>query len=178
MKKNMKIIDIAIGLFVILATSCDKKTTITPDALSKEWYVSQMLESNDRNASIYAYNEYCFYYPNDIDIIPFSLYMANQYNYGLACFKIFYEINSVFERELITIDSATQEFILYYLKKGVDLNDTDCMFQMSTLYTSGTFVEKDTVMAKKYLLRICRSDKVYNILWSEMKKQYYKEEIP
>lgn len=105
-----------------------------------------------------------------------AVYMAEHQQYGTAYYDIYSSIYSVFEENSIPIDSMTQQYLLYYLKKGVEVKDHSCVRTMSELYLTGEFVEKDTVKAKKYLMLIYSQDDVENLYWPHLKKNVKREQ--
>ncbi len=155
MKSNMIISKKIIGFLVLMALtiSCDNgMITITPEANPKEWYISSIFDSSYAETSIHEYNQFIFYYDEDIDVIPLSIYMIDQKHYGRACEYMYTTISNRFKRYSITPDSVTKEYLIYYLKKGVEMNDTDCAASLAYLYMEGEWVERDSVIAKNYMM--------------------------
>ena len=160
-------------LSMVLLTSCkntsDEKNegiVITPEAPSKEELIADVLSLGD----IDSYNSLLFYYPDDINVLPLSVYMAEYQKYGHAYFNLFYTFYSAFNETRVSLDSATQGLMLYYLEKGVELKDTDCVWMMSKLYTDGTIVVRDTSKAKDLLLLVYPSDVVETYYWPYIKR--------
>ncbi len=154
---------------VILSASCNNRTnnkTLPLDNHLKENLISDVFTEG----SIDAYNSFLFNYPDDIRIVSLSVTMAEQHGYGKACSDFFYTMYSSFNHDPINIDSATQKYLLSYLYKGVDLNDTDCVWIICKLFLTGTFVEKDTSVAKQYLTKIYPSTEVETLYWPYIKK--------
>jgi len=172
----MKISNKKIGflIFTILIISCNKETSITPEALPKECYISDILASDDIDASIWAYNRFSFYYDNDIDFIPLTIYMIEQKHYGHACSYMYETILNRLEEYSITPDSITQEYLLYYLKKGIEMNDTACADYMAYLYMKGEWVDQDTIMAKNYIMSFYPPEDAKR-MWKLLKKIVTKE---
>ena len=161
----------AMGFFmcVVLSMSCnnneDSETTPSNDLSKKELIKSIATEGNTD-----SYNSFLFNYPSDISIIPLSVNMVEQYGYGKACSSLFYTMYSAFKSTSIEIDSIMQKTMLYYLNKGVELKDTDCVWIFCRLYLTGTFVERDTSVAKRYLTQIYSSGEIDTLYWPYLKK--------
>lgn len=164
-------IDKALRIILIstLMTSCNnnesKETIITPDAPPKEDLISVVLAKND----IDAYNMLLFYYPDDLSILPIAVHMAKNSKYGKAYYDLFQTIYSIFNESSVPIDSATQKYMMYYLEKGIELKDSDCVWAMSKLYMIGTFVEEDTIKAKKNLMKVFSSNDIDSLYWQLLK---------
>jgi hypothetical protein len=60
--------------------------------------------------------------------------------------------------------------MLYYLQKGVEQKDTDCIWIMSKVYWNGWGIRKDTVKAKELLMQIVPSDDFEKMYWPYLKK--------
>ena len=173
---NMKISNKKIGflIFTILLISCHRGIPITPEANPKEWYIEGIFASNDTSWSIHEYNQFCFYYDNDIDFIPLTIYMIEQKHYGHACSYMYETILNRLEEYSITPDSITQEYLLYYLKKGIEMNDTACADYMAYLYMKGEWVDQDTIMAKNYIMSFYPPEDAKR-MWKLLKKIVTKE---
>lgn len=159
------------SLFIcaVLFVSCKNKAdnVSTPlNNLSKK----ELIKSVNTEGSIDSYNSFLFNYPDDISIIPLSVNMIEQYGYGKACSNLFYTMYSAFSRTSIEMDSIIGKSMLYYLNKGVELKDTDCVWIICRLYLTGTFVERDTSAAKRYLRQIYSSDEIDTLYWPYLKK--------
>lgn len=170
MQKNKRIINmlLCIVLCIIFIVSCNDKhegTIITPDAPPKEDLISNILT----NCDTIAYNALLFYYPDDFTILPMAIHMAEHQEYGKAYSDLFYTFYSVFNDNSVPIDSITQNHMLFYLEKGIELKDTDCVWIMSKLYMTGTFVEKDTILAKKYLMIVFSQNDIESLYWPLLK---------
>lgn len=158
-------------LILILMASCNsseyKGSIITPDAPPKEELISIVLTSND----IDAYNSLLFYYPDDLAILPMAVYMAEKQGYGKAYSDLFHTLYSVFNDNSVSIDSITQKHMMYYLRRGIELKDTDCVWIMSGLYMTGTFVERDTIKAKENLMKIFSLKDINRFYWPLLKNE-------
>lgn len=172
MKRNMLIIEKkAIGFFicVVLLVSCRNKVDddLTPsNNLSK----AELIKNVNTEGNIDSYNSFLFNYPDDIGIIPLSVNMVEKYSYGKACSSLFYTMYSAFSCTSVEMDSIMGESMLYYLNKGVELKDTDCVWIICKLYLTGTLVERDTSAAKRYLSQIYSSDEIDTLYWPYLKK--------
>lgn len=161
---------IAIIVCVLFSVSCNNKTTNNKAMSSDSHLKESLIRDVFTEGSFTAYNSFLFNYPDDICIIPLAVTMAEQHDYGKACSDLFYTMYSSFNNDSKYIDSATQKYLLSYLYKGVELNDTDCVWIMCKLFLTGTFVEKDTVVAKQYLNKIYPSTEVEALYWPYIKK--------
>ena len=176
-KENMQMINKILCAVLLLALfiSCTDTPTknnvsdgivITPDVPPKEELIDDILTYGN----IDSYNSLVFYYPNDIDVLPMAVYMAEHYGYGKAYSDLFCTCYSTFKENSISIDSATQKYMLYYLQKGVEQKDTDCIWIMSKVYWNGWGIRKDTVKAKELLMQIVPSDDFEKMYWPYLKK--------
>ena len=172
MKKNILLIEkITMSFFVciVLSVSCtnkaDNETTSLYNISKKE-----LIKSINTEGSIDSYNSFLFNYPDDISIIPLSVNMVEQYGYGKACSSLFYTMYSAFSSTSIEMDSIMKKNMLYYLNKGIELKDTDCVWIICRLYLTGTFVERDTTAAKRYLTQIYSSGEIDTLYWPYLKK--------
>ena len=163
---------------VVFLLSCENTSTkIIPEIKEDQqrgWLISDIIKEGD----VESYNSFIFNYYNDIQCIPLSIYMIEQYNYGPACYQLYSYFSNFFEENSLSMDSVTKEYMLYYLRKGVELEDTNCIWVMSRLYLSGKYVEKDTVLAKKNLMRIFIKDDVDSFIWPYLNKHILLEPCP
>lgn len=162
-------------LCMVLMISCNNNEQCgTSEARPKEWYISDILTSKDIDVSIRAYDEFCFYYPNDIDFIPLTIHMINQKHYSRACNYMYGKITNICEKYSISLDSMSQEYVLYYLKKGIEMKDIDCATNMAFLYMKGELVDKDTVMAKNYIMNFYPPEEAKRT-WEHIKRKTIKK---
>lgn len=170
----IKKITISIIGCVILLVSCNNNV----DNLEKNRTTplkSELINDIVLNGNINSYNSLLFYYPDEIDVVSTAVCMVEQYGYRRACSDIFYAFYSAFNDNAIAIDSTTQKYLLYYINKGIELMDTDCVWIMCRMYLTGTFVEKDTSIAKNYLMRIYQTNDVESWYWPYIKKHPFFE---
>ena len=163
----MKAINIIVDVFLcmLFLVSCEKNKKYVPP---REMLIKTVIESDDIEECVDAYNSFLFHY-DDEAALPLSVHMIEKYGYGEACMNMFEMILDYFKNPSVSVDSATQEYMLYYLKKGIALKDTTCAWVMCKLCMSGTFVEKDTIMAKKLLLDFFPAEKVESVMWPYLK---------
>ena len=168
----MKISNKKIGflIFTLLIVSCHRGIPITPEAEPKEWYIEGIFDSRYAETSIHAYNQFDFYYGEDIDFIPLSIYMIDQKHYGKACEYMYSTISNRFKQYSISPDSVTKEYLIYYLKKGIELKDTDCAVDLAFLYMEGEWVNQDTNMAKNYIMSFYPPEKA-KFMWKWLKRR-------
>ena len=59
----------------------------------------------------------------------------------------------LYEQYNLDMDSVTSAFIMSYLEKGAQLNDSSCFFELSRIYEEGVLVPQDSVKAAEYKKR-------------------------
>lgn len=118
----------------------DKRSFISPIYRSYKTLKKLILEKGDK----IAYKELC-YAISDERLLPYSMIMANKYNYPIANFDIYYRTIRMYQDNNIEIDSTTLAFALSYLYKGVELNDPNSIMELGILYKEGKFLPKDTL---------------------------------
>ena len=100
-----------------------------------------------------AYDELSLAELPEGELLIYSLYMANKYNYPLAYYNVYYSlIRFCSEKD---IDNNTLNLALYYLKKGAELENYTCMSELRELYLTGKYVLLDSVKGKE-LDRKCK----------------------
>ena len=158
---------------IVFFLSCENTNKDSVQKQKEEQERELLISDIIKEGNIESYNSFIFNYHDDIKCIPLSIYMIEKYNYGHACYQMFSYFCNLFEYDSLILDSASKEYLLYYLKKGVDLEDTTCIWAMSNLYISGIYVEKDTVLAKKYIMRIFSKDDVDSFVWPYLKRNNF-----
>lgn len=118
----------------------DKKSFISPIYRSYKILKKLVIEKGDKM----AYKELCYVIPDE-RLLPYSLLMANKYNYPIANFDIYFRTVRMYQDYSIEIDSTTLAFALSYLYKGVELNDPNSILELGFLYKEGKFLPKDTI---------------------------------
>jgi hypothetical protein len=166
MKTNIPTIkkNISFALLVILSISCTNKNDDI-DTSKNVPIKEDLIHGIVNEGNIDSYNALLFHYHTDISILPMAIYMSEQYNYGKACSDLFYLLYTDYDENTIQVDSMTREYMLYYLEKGINLNDTNSAWIMSKLYLTGTFVKKDSIMSKKTLMQVFSPDDVEKLYW-------------
>ena len=160
--------------FILFLVSCEKNKMYVPP---REMLIKTVVESDNVEECVDAYNSFLFHYYDEA-VLPLSVHMIEKYGYGEACNHMYGKILRDFKNPSVSIDSATQKYMLYYLKKGIELKDTASVWIMCRLCMSGTFVEKDTIMAKKLLLDFFSAEKVESLFWPYLKRHTDTVNIP
>ncbi len=87
---------------------------------------------------------------NYYDLQPISKIMVDKYNFGYPCRQIYEDIirknndNKGFEEKLfLNLNKKEKNEALYYLKKGVSLNDEKCKIILAKSYKRGYGVPKN-----------------------------------
>jgi len=78
--------------------------------------------------------------------------MADKYNNPWACYEVYHNIAKGLEEEYkYIIDKELWNLAFYYLKKGADLNDENCISELVRIYENGnTYVAADSLKADYY----------------------------
>ena len=150
--------------FIISAIGLSCNTT--PEEPPKKALQYDVLEYGDTN----AYNQLRHYY-FDADLLPYSILMADKYQYKAAFCTIYHIMNDCFKTNNIEFDSATCQYVLYYIRKGVEQKDESCAILMCDAYLRGKMVEVDTSKAKECLLQVFPKEKVETLYWPHMMKR-------
>lgn len=140
--------------------------TTTQEVPPKDVLQRDVLEYGDTN----AYNQLRFYY-FDADLLPYSIFMADKYQYKAAFSTIYHIMDDHFKTNNIEFDSATCQYVLYYIRKGVEQKDESCAILMCDAYLRGKMVEVDTSKAKECLLQVFPKEKVETLYWPHMMKR-------
>ena len=86
--------------------------------------------------------------------IPYLLIMANRYNKPWACFQIYTSTMELYNGYGLDLDSNTVDFLLFYLKRGAEMNDIPCLTTLYTWYNDGIYVPLDKNKAHEYWLQL------------------------
>lgn len=105
--------------------------------------------------------------------LTYALYMANVYKYLLAYYDVYTLILDFYKYNKIEIDSVSLNLALDYLKRGAELNDWNCNVDLSYLYLTGKYLQRDTLKAKECLRRIYTNEDEFNKTWGYYKWKYY-----
>lgn len=84
---------------------------------------------------------------------PYVLILANRYDNPQACYSIYDLITEMYDAYKIEMDSATINFILFYLKKGADLGNGECLKRLYEFHIEGKYVTKNVEKANLYRQR-------------------------
>ena len=153
---------IASLIMVGLLSACTETSWAPP----KDELQHDVLAYGDTN----AYNQLRHYY-FDADLLPYSVFMADRYQYREAFSMIYNIMDYYFAVNDIDFDSSTCQYVLYYLHKGVELKNESCAIALCDAYLRGKMVEVDTSKAKECLLQVFPEEKVENLYWPHMMRR-------
>ena len=147
-KKNIVIIAIivsvlAAGIYVVYSH-------IAPDWIDMSEPgppIEELIDSIRNEGDIESYDKLAKYYP--AEVLPYAFYMANEYNYGKACYDVFSSMSTIYPMEKKANDEMCKIAMLY-LKKGAELGDISCINSMCTELTLGRYVPRDSALAFHY----------------------------
>lgn len=116
------------------------------------------LQTKITNGDVIAYNEYktyCEYKSKSpIDVLPYSLLMANKYSYPAAYYDISYFLISWYSSNEVKMDSILYSTILSYLERGCSARDYQCCQLLAIIYFVGDiYTTRDTLLAKEYAIQ-------------------------
>lgn len=125
----------------------------------------------------YAYDQYyCFGHYGDENCLALSIIMAEKYGHPRAFFDVYYILTTLYSNNTMSIDSTTASYAISFLKKGAELSNSNCCFELCRLYLYGEYVEQDTNVAKQYLFKMNFDDEESaNKSWINRKRRYYKD---
>lgn len=106
---------------------------------------------------------------------PYVLILANRYDNPQACYSIYDLITEMYDAYKIEIDTATINFVLFYLKKGADLGDGECLKRLYEFYIEGKYITKDVEKANTYRRRY---EDLFNCPMYPKWHKYYDEKQP
>jgi hypothetical protein len=148
MKKNIIYI-----ILLIISLSCSKKeineVKFQPkDSLTrlKERVVEKGDEKSFTELILKTGNSNSQY-----DILPYAMIMANKYKSGEGCHQVLLGILDVnnpkdygYNLSLVkNFNDADKDLVIYYLQRGVELNNENCILALEKLYRNGWGVNKD-----------------------------------
>lgn len=99
------------------------------------------------DGDIESYNMLSRYY--HAEILPYAFFMANEHNYGRACFDVYGSIISIYTLEK-NINEESCKIAMSYLKKGADIGDISCIMGMYYELASGRIIQQDSTLAFHY----------------------------
>ena len=141
----------------------------------------QYVELKERalKGEIYAYDQYYhFGHCGDEKCLSLSIIMANKYNHPRAFYDAYYILTKLYEANNSPMDSLTAEYAIGLLKKGAELSNPNCCFELCRLYLSGEYVKQDTSMAKTYIYKEYHGDiESATRAWNNIKRCCYKEAV-
>lgn len=133
--------------FMVMHGVFSQPITISPNR-SVEECKKLVLEKGDERAYYDLYfalnNENC-----NGEYLYYSLIMSQKYNYPGANYWVYKCIVSFYEDNNIAIDTQTLNIALYFLRKGVELDNKNAQIELGELYLKGKYVIKDTIKGKE-----------------------------
>lgn len=157
MKKNALLYYLFLTIIVSINYECfSQENVYSIEDINKEELVNiqkKIINGDDRAYD--KYKTYCVYKLNKpIDLLPYSLVMADKYSSAIACYDIAYILLHWYSVNNIKMDSTLHDMMFSYLEKGCDGKDCLCCQQLATIYFIGDiFIPVDTSLAKYYAIR-------------------------
>jgi len=141
-------------LIFIISISCKSKKDrhVEVITMNQTRPINELKELVLTKGDTVAYDELATAFMNEKypeEYLIYSIIMADKYNYSPAYFQVYYCLTSTFEHHVVPIDIKTKNLALKYLKKGVDLNESQAIRFLSELYMTGKYVSKDTILGKR-----------------------------
>lgn len=109
--------------------------------------IEELLTAVVNDGDIESYNKLSEYYP--ATVLPYAFYMADEYNYGKACFDVYWGILKIYTNQKKAKDESCR-IAMSYLQKGADLGDISCIIGMYTELSYGKNIPQDSIMAFHY----------------------------
>lgn len=105
----------------------------------------KMLETGN-----YGYYEIYYMHSKHRNLI-YDILMADKYNNPLACYEVYCCITEMGKKYKYNIDKELWNLAFYYLQKGAEQNQSNCVDELIRIYEKGNdFVPADTIKAKYY----------------------------
>lgn len=157
MKKNALLYYLFLTIIVSINYECfSQENVYSIEDINKEELINiqnKIINGDDRAYD--KYKTYCVYKLNKpIDLLPYSLVMADKCSSAIACYDIAYILLHWYSVNKIKMDSSLHDMMFSYLEKGCDGKDCLCCQQLATIYFIGDiFIPVDTSLAKYYAIR-------------------------
>ena len=118
--------------------------------------LEELKERVRRSGDAQAYEELSTAYMNEgiSEILPYSLLMANKYNYPQAYYDVYESLvlmQSVGQNTIDSLDVKTLDMALEYLKLSSDKGLFLGKKILGQYYIDGKYLLKDTIMGKRLL---------------------------
>ena len=84
------------------------------------------------------------------ELLAYSMIMANKYHYPHAYYDVYKTIIEIADTYSTEMDSITLNWAIDYLREGASWHDVFCVYELSSLYLLGIYVEKNEEIAKSY----------------------------
>lgn len=115
---------------------------------SKE-YVDACTKKMLETGNSYDYEIYCCH-ANQRNLL-YDMLMADKYNNPLACYMVYFNITNMGKTYNYSIDRELWNVAFYYLQKGAEYNQSNCIFELIRIYEKGNaFVSADIIKANYY----------------------------
>lgn len=174
MKKNALLYYLFLTIIVSINYECfSQENLYAIKDINKEELIN--IQKKIINGDVRAYDKYktyCMYKLNKpIDLLPYSLVMADKHSYAIACHDIAYILLHWYSVNKIKMDSSLHDMMFSYLEKGCDGKDYQCCQQLAEIYFIGDiFIPVDTSLAKYYAIQssIYSNDKDSLSFWKSL----------
>ncbi len=142
----------------------------TPEQIEK--FKSKVI--NEGNVNSY---EALYFLSPSYERLPYSLIMANKYNYPTAYYDVYIEMSKMYSDLGLQMDSITTCFCMRYLIKAADMGNRFASFSLSEKYLYGLSIQRDTIKSKTYLFKSLshRTDQQKDRTWRIMVREYNKK---
>lgn len=158
-----------IYIFLVLFSYCTKKQEIRNNGTSVIDQKDSLMTNNIQKDSLVlldinipelenavrekgdtlAYKRLVTFYVSSEKLLPFSMIMADKYNYPLANFLVYSDLfNVVYPKKK---DKATLEKAIKYLHRAAKQEEYNACMKLGFYYFKGEYVKKDTILGKKYM---------------------------
>jgi len=96
-----------------------------------------------------AYQRLVTYYISSEKLLPISIIMADKYDYPLANFMVYSDLfNIVYPKKK---DKTTLDKAIKYLHRAAKQKEYNACIKLGFYYFKGEYIEKDTILGKKYI---------------------------
>ena len=151
-KKNM----IVAICFLFSCNSKNKEISINETG----FFINELEHKVKNNGNKIAYKLLATEYLDnnrESDLLPFSIYMVNEFNNYEFCYDVFlgyYLKQNLINDNKYSLDKLNNNDLdsaIFYLKKGADLKDFQCMKRLGEYYLEGKYVIKNLEEGKRLI---------------------------
>lgn len=146
--------NIAILLFLSLMSCKENKTKVIISKENDIQLKTKVVEQGDEN----AFTDLILKIGNSssqYEILPYAMIMANKHNSGEGCYQVLLGIMSVnnpgkygYNPALINkFSDIDKKTVLFYLQKGTNLKNINCVLALEEIYRNGWGVDKNSKKA-------------------------------